>query len=216
MTCLESFARTAPEAHGPSWYAVHAANKSDAHVRYWLGPDQADFRTYYPLVREMRPVPRKRQSQKQRRSPFRAVEPILVPFFPRYWFVYFDPCNSAWRKAFEIAGVGGMLCHHGLPAPISETEILKLRAREVNGALPGEMRVGALFKIGEIVRIGEYPFAGFNGPIQEFRSDVKGAVDKTEGIAIAALDPNMRIIVLASLFGRATPVELEISQIEKL
>ena len=199
--------RTKQRGSSQSWHVVHCVGESDQHVINWLGPEHFNYEVYYPLVREMRAVPRNQQSQKERRSPFKIMRPKLVPFFPRYVFVRVDLSRDNWREAFDIAGVGGMLCHGSLPAPVIDREIQAIKAREVNGAVPGKLKIQEVFKfeIGEVVRITDGPFASFEGQIETM---LEGAI---EGV-----DPLARIRVLAYLFGRQTPVELEISQIAKL
>lgn len=206
-------AMRATEGKNPRWHVVHSAAESDKHVLDWLGPEHFGYDLYYPRVRELRPKPRRGQSQKERRSRFQVMREVLVPFFPKYFFVRFDPSGGMWREHFEFAGVGGLLCHGGHPAPL-EGEIIELiRSREVKGAIPGILPIQHLFRyqVGDKVRINDGPFDGFDGTIDKFMNTT---VDGTTGNPIGRLDAMARIVVLSSLFGRRTPVELEIGQVE--
>jgi transcription antitermination factor NusG len=136
------------------WHAVHCVRESDEHVRLWLGPKHFNFETYYPMVRELRPVPMRKLSQKERRLPFKVMRATLVPFFPRYIFVRFDVGNALWRDAFNFAGVGGMLCHGNMPAPLDDWVIEQLMARQIDGAVPGALAMKDVFtpRLGEAVK----------------------------------------------------------------
>lgn len=184
---------------GTRWYVVHCFGQSDHHVLDWL--DRAKFEFYYPLVREMRLLPRKKLSHAQRRSGIPIMRPKEVPLFPRYVFTRFDIEDRGWREIFKFAGVGGMVCAGNLPAPIADAEIERWRSHEIDGAVPGKTPAKVIFELGEVVRIIDGPFAGFNGIMER---------------TIEELDEHTRLTVLLSLFGRATKAELGIAQVEKL
>jgi transcription antitermination factor NusG len=191
-------------SQNPRWHVAHISpGRSDKHALEWLG--RGGFESYYPQERKSRPIPRKRQSQKQRRAMFPPSEMIDVPLFPRYVFVRFDPTGAAWHEEFEIAGVGGMLCYGGVPAPIAEAEIERIRGGEIEGAIPAATPVRFLLAPGEQVRILEGSFAHLHA-----------TVDKGIDCAIADLPADARIRVLATLFGRVTPIELELAQVERI
>lgn len=187
----------------PRWYLVQCAGKSDPYVLDWLG--KLNFETYYPKVREMRPVPKRKLTQSQRTAVMQIMRPQVVPFFPRYVFVRFDIRSGVWRDIFAFAGVVGMHCHEDRPAPIADVLIDSLRARELEGAIPGKTPSKLIFKLGERVRVSDGPFASFYGTIE-----------KLADVPIEQIDPDTRIKVAVDIFGRLTPVELEISQLEKL
>jgi transcriptional antiterminator NusG len=184
------------------WYIVQCVGRSDIYVKEWLG--KLKFETYYPLVREMRPVPKNRLSPSRRKAEMRIMRPQLVPFFPRYVLVRFDIQTQGWREIFKFVNVAGMHCAGDLPAPISDGLIDGLRTREVDGAVPGKTPSKLIFKLGEKVRVSEGPFASFYG-----------TVEKLGDVPIEEIDPDTRIKVAVDIFGRSTLVELEVSQIEK-
>jgi transcriptional antiterminator NusG len=198
-------ARTFDRTRGddPRWHLVQCAGKSDVYVLEWL--KKLEFETYYPQVREMKPVPKRKLTQSQRKAEMRIMRPQVVPFLPRYVFVRFDLRRSAWRDIFGFAGVVGMHCNGDLPAPIADGLIDALRGNELDGAIPGKTPSRMIFRLGERVRVIDGPFASFYG-----------TVERLANVPIEEIDPDTRIRVAVDIFGRATPVELEVSQISKL
>lgn len=184
-----------------AWYVVQSQFGSDKHALEWLA--RGGFETYYPQMRRLIPIPLRHLSQKQRRAMFKPTKYINVPLFPRYIFVRFDVRRSLWHELFATAGVAGMLCHGGVPAPVGDAEIARIHSGEIAGAVPAPTLARFLLAPGTSVRITEGPLAGFTG-----------IVDRGVDVALGDLDADARIKVLASMFGTQTPVELEISQIE--
>ena len=81
------------------------------------------------------------------------------------------------------------------PAPISEEEIRKIVDQMQEGTEKPRHKVE--FMVGELIRVKEGPFADFNGSVEEVNYEKN------------------RLRVSVTIFGRATPVELEFSQVEK-
>lgn len=185
------------------WHVVHCVGKTDKYVIDWL-TEKFNFEVYYPAVREMRPVPHKKLSAKQRKSNIEILRPAVVPFFPRYVFVRFDMDRDNWREIFKFVGVGGMVCEGYLPVWVSDALIESIKKREVDGAVPGKTLARVIFSVGDHVRVTDGPFASF-----------PGIVEKGLDVSIEELDTDTRIKVAVNLFGRPTPVDLELSQIEK-
>lgn len=189
---------------GTRWHAASCVKESDAHVLEWLKKFQ--FETYYPQLRQARLIPLRRQSHKQRRAMFRPTEVVDVPLFPRYVFVRFDPRgHHGWHEQFETAGAAGILCHGDVPAPIADAVIAGLRGKEADGALAAKVSVRFVIELGARVLIGDGPFAGLSGVVAH-------GLD----VPIGELDAHARIRVLASLFGRETPIELEVTQVQRI
>lgn len=200
-------------ARSPSWHVLQCIGHSDKHVIDWML--RSDFETYYPVVNEMRPVPKRHLSAAQRKSQLPIMKPIAVPVFPRYVFVRFDMARDQWRDIFKFAGAGGLICGGGLPVMVPDALIGSLKASEVCGIIPGKTRAKVIFGIGEQVRITDGPFIGFKG---DFEGVVKGEVIDSDlnKVALEDIDGATRIRVLIDLLGRMVPVALEITQIEKL
>ncbi len=195
-----SLARPVPPV--PVWHIVHFLGRSERQAIDFLRDRRIEV--YYPMVREMRPVPRKELSKKQRASGIAIRRPKLVPLFPRYMFVRFDMGKDGWREIFDHAGVGGMVCEGDLPVRVRDDLIAGIRGREIDGAVPGATPAELIFKIGETVRIKDGPFASFDG-----------VVERLPSVAIEEIDADTRIRVAVSIFGRSTPVELEVQQVRK-
>ena len=117
-------------------------------------------------------------------------------FFPGYVLVKMELNDEAWHLVKNTPKVTGFLGGGNKPSPISETEAQRLLKQMTDGA--ERPRSTVTFEIGEQVRVADGPFASFNGTVEE--------IDEAKS----------RLKVLVSIFGRATPVELEFAQVEKV
>jgi transcriptional antiterminator NusG len=117
-------------------------------------------------------------------------------FFPGYVFVEMVMDDDTWhlvKHTNKVTGfVGGA---KNRPAPISEAEVQKIVSQMQDGADKPRHKVE--FMVGELVRVKEGPFTDFNGSVEEVNYE------------------KSKVRVSVTIFGRATPVELEFSQIEK-
>ncbi len=117
-------------------------------------------------------------------------------FFPGYVLVKMDLNDETWHLVRNTAKVTGFLGSGGKPAPIPDVEAERI-VRQVQEGIE-HPRPMISFISGDQVRVVDGPFSSFNGVVEE--------VDDGKG----------RLKVSVSIFGRATPVELEYSQVEKL
>ncbi len=116
--------------------------------------------------------------------------------FPGYVLAKMDMSDEIWHLVKDTPKVTGFLGAGNKPSPISEREAARLIQQLQEGV--GKPRSTINFDIGEKVKVMEGPFASFEGMVEE--------ID----------DEKARLKVSVSIFGRATPVELEFTQVEKV
>jgi transcription termination/antitermination protein NusG len=117
-------------------------------------------------------------------------------FFPGYVLVKMDMNDRAFLLIKNTPKVTGFLGADNKPQPISEAEAERILNQVKEGV--DRPKPSISFEIGEQVRVADGPFASFNGHVEE--------VDEERA----------RLKVAVSIFGRATPVELEYGQVEKI
>ena len=119
-------------------------------------------------------------------------------FFPGYILVNMHLNNETWhivKSTPKVTGfIGGATDPSSIP-PISESEVREITHQMEEGAVKPRPKV--LFEQGEPIKVIDGPFQDFNGVVEEVKPD-KG-----------------KLRVLISIFGRATPVELDFVQVEK-
>jgi transcription termination/antitermination protein NusG len=117
-------------------------------------------------------------------------------FFPGYVLVEMIMDDESWhlvKHTNKVTGfVGGA---KNRPSPISEAEVMKIVNQMQEGTEKPRHKVE--FEVGEYVRVKDGPFTDFNGSVEDVNYE------------------KSKVRVSVTIFGRATPVELEFSQIEK-
>lgn len=117
-------------------------------------------------------------------------------FFPGYVLVKMELSDSAYHLVKNTPKVSGFLGTESKPIPITEDEANRILHQVQEGI--ERPKPSVTFEVGEQVRVADGPFASFNGMVED--------VDEEKA----------RLKVTVSIFGRATPVELEYGQVEKL
>jgi len=116
-------------------------------------------------------------------------------FMPGYVLVRMEMTDRAYHLITSINRVTGFLGPQGRPMPMRDAEVNQILNRVEEGV--EQPRTLIFFDIGERVKVTDGPFEGFDGMVEE--------VDEA----------NQRLKVAVSIFGRATPVELEFTQVSK-
>jgi transcriptional antiterminator NusG len=117
-------------------------------------------------------------------------------FFPGYVLVQMEMDDETWHLVKDVPKVMGFIGGTSdKPTPISDKEAEAILQRMQEGV--DKPRPKVLFEVGEVVRVKDGPFTDFNGVVEEVNYEKN------------------RLRVAVSIFGRATPVELEFSQVDK-
>ena len=116
-------------------------------------------------------------------------------FMPGYVLVRMEMTDKAYHMIKDTNRVTGFLGQQGKPMPLKDSEVAVILNQVEEGLEKPRSLIS--FEIGEQVNVNDGPFEGFLGSVEE--------VD--EG--------NSRLKVTVSIFGRATPVELEYTQVQK-
>lgn len=118
-------------------------------------------------------------------------------FFPGYVLVEMEMDDDTWHLVKHTAKVTGFVGGaRNRPAPISEDEVMKIVNQMQEGMERPRPKVE--WVVGELVRIKDGPFTDFNGAIEDVNYD------------------KSKVRVSVTIFGRATPVELDFAQLEKI
>jgi len=118
-------------------------------------------------------------------------------FFPGYVLVEMEMADDTWHLVKHTSKVTGFVGGaKNRPAPISAAEVLKIVHQMQEGVEKPRPKVQ--WVVGELVRIKEGPFTDFNGAIEDVNYD------------------KSKVRVSVTIFGRATPVELDFAQVEKV
>jgi transcriptional antiterminator NusG len=120
--------------------------------------------------------------------------------FPGYLLVRMALDDDSWYVVRNTPGVTGFVGNGARPTPLSRKEVENILGSGEKEEVGVEERARPRldFEVGEQVRVTTGPFADFNGVI----SDIDVARSK--------------LTVLVNIFGRETPVELELGQVAKL
>jgi transcriptional antiterminator NusG len=116
--------------------------------------------------------------------------------FPGYVLVEMEMCDESWHLVKDTPKVMGFIGGTPTkPAPISDKEVAKILQQMQDGAQKPRPKI--LFEVGQTVRVKDGPFNDFHGTVEDVNYE------------------KSRLRVSISIFGRATSVELDFSQVEK-
>ncbi|RMD89362.1 MAG: transcription termination/antitermination protein NusG [Alphaproteobacteria bacterium] len=175
---------------GARWYIIHAYSGFEKKVAEAIR-EQAEHQGLAALIEDvtvpMEEVVEIRKGQKRKAE---------RKFFPGYVLIRMVLTDDTYHLVKNTPKVTGFLGPQGRPSPISDTEADRILNQVKEGVERPKPMVQ--FEVGEEVRVKDGPFTSFNGLVEEVDED------------------RARLKVSVSIFGRATPVELEYSQVEKV
>jgi transcriptional antiterminator NusG len=117
-------------------------------------------------------------------------------FFPGYVLVEMEMTDESWHLVKSTPKVTGFVGGTAMrPTPITQKEVDAILLQVQEGVEKPRPKV--LFEVGELVRVKDGPFTDFNGTVEDVNYD------------------KSKLRVAVTIFGRATPVELEFGQVEK-
>jgi len=119
-------------------------------------------------------------------------------FFPGYVLAKLSMNDDVYHLIKNTPKVTGFPGASGKPQPISEAEANRILNTKEEAAAAPKTKINVDYEIGDQVKVLEGPFASFNGLVEELDFD------------------RNRVKVAVSIFGRATPVELEFEQVERM
>ena len=183
-------ASTATQTMDKRWYIVHAYSNFEKKVAESIR-EQAKQRGLEDLFEQVL-VPTEKVTEVRRGRKIDAER----KFFPGYVLVKMEMTDEAYHLIKNTPKVTGFLGADNKPMPLSDAEADRIIHQVQEGIERPKPSVS--FEVGEQVRVSDGPFASFNGTVEE--------VDEGRS----------RLKVAVSIFGRATPVELEFGQVEKL
>ena len=172
------------------WYVIHAYSNFERKVAESIR-EQAKQRGLSDLFDEIL-VPIEKVTEVRRGKKVDAER----KFFPGYVLAKMDMTDEAFHLIKNTPKVTGFLGADNKPMAISDAEAARIIHQVQEGI--ERPKPSVTFEVGEQVRVCDGPFTSFNGLVEE--------VDEEKA----------RIKVAVSIFGRATPVELEYSQVEKV
>ncbi len=176
------------------WYIIHAYSGFENKVKEHILSDAARMGLESQV--EAVEVPTEKVTEIRRGKKVQSER----KFFPGYVLAKLAMNDQVYHLVKNTPKVTGFLGPGGKPQPISEAEAARILStkEEMAAAAATSKKVHVDYDIGDSVKVLDGPFASFNGTVEELDFD-RG-----------------RVKVSVSIFGRATPVELEFEQVERV
>ena len=174
------------------WYIIHAYSGFENKVREAILADAT--RLGLEQLVEAVEVPTEKVTEVRRGKKITSDK----KFFPGYVLAKLSMNDDVYHLVKNTPKVTGFLGSSGKPQAISEAEAARiLSTKEEAATAAPKTKIKVDFEIGDSVKVLDGPFASFNGLVEELDFD------------------RSRVKVSVSIFGRATPVELEFEQVER-
>jgi transcriptional antiterminator NusG len=173
------------------WYIIHAYSGFEGKVRDAIMAEAT--RLGLDRLVEQIEVPTETVTEARRGKKI-AVE---RKFMPGYVLAKLDMTDQVYHLVKNTPKVTGFLGSMGKPQAISESEATRMLNSKEEAAAAPKTKVKVDYEIGDAVKVLEGPFASFNGTVEALDFD------------------KSKVSVSVSIFGRATPVELNFEQVER-
>ncbi|MFL6843929.1 MAG: transcription termination/antitermination protein NusG [Allosphingosinicella sp.] len=175
------------------WYIIHAYSGFENKVRDAIQSEAA--RLGLATLVEQVEVPTEKVTEVRRGKKVTSDR----KFFPGYVLAKLAMNDDVYHLVKNTPKVTGFLGSSGKPQPITDAEAARiLNTKDEAAAAAPKAKINVDYEIGDQVKVLDGPFASFNGVVEELDFD-RG-----------------RVKVGVSIFGRATPVELEFEQVERV
>lgn len=172
------------------WYIIHAYSGFEDKVKTALEESVKQLKLEDKISEVLVPTEKVVELVKgQRKTSSRK-------FYPGYVLVRMELDDTTWHLVKNTPKVTGFLGGNSTPTPIPPEEVDKVIAQMVEGITKPKPKFH--FEEGDEVKVVDGPFSNFIGRVDEVKED------------------KAKLRVLISIFGRATPVELEFVQVEKV
>lgn len=174
----------------PKWYVLHTQTGTEARVKTSLESRAQTSGLADKIHKVLIPTEKVSEVKEGKK---RITE---RKFFPGYILIQMELTDESWYLVKNTNGITGFVGSGKNPIPLSEDDVNKIIQQQEDKTSKPKPKVE--FTQGEGVRVKEGAFANFNGVIEE-------------------VNPNRgKLRVMVTIFGRATPVELEYWQVEKI
>ena len=173
------------------WYIIHAYSGFEGKVRDSIMAEAT--RMGLDRLVEAVEVPTETITEARRGKKIQVER----KFMPGYVLAKLEMNDDVYHLVKNTPKVTGFLGAMGKPQPISETEAARMLSTKEEAAAHPKQQVKVDYEIGDAVKVLDGPFASFNGTVEELDFD------------------KSKVKVSVSIFGRATPVELDFEQVER-
>ena len=173
------------------WYIIHAYSGFENKVRDQIMADAT--RMGLDRLVESVEVPVETVTEVRRGKKVQSER----KFFPGYVLAKLEMNDDVYHLVKNTPKVTGFLGSSGKPQPITEAEAARILNTKEQAAAAPKQKIKVDFEIGDQVKVLDGPFASFNGLVEELDFD------------------KSKVKVSVSIFGRATPVELDFEQVER-
>ncbi len=174
------------------WYIIHAYSGFENKVRDSI-MSEAGRLGLKALVEEVE-VPTEKVTEIRRGKKVTSDK----KFFPGYVLAKLSMNDDVYHLVKNTPKVTGFLGPNGKPQAIPDAQAARMLATKEEAAAAPKQKISVDYEIGDSVKVLDGPFASFNGLVEELDFD------------------RSRVKVSVSIFGRATPVELEFEQVERV